>query len=201
MALVQRVDIVAPLLKRGQPLGPRTVGIGDVVDLPAEAVDLKHRLALLARQNAHRRVERTAGRGCPVTRRWLPPPQASCAGRRFGHGPPSHRPAGRSRSPSRRGCRPSSSSGPRCTRLAEGIAHLQQLNDLVGESLDHRDLEPEPEILDFGAERFAFIEQRLGSRRERMQALQERRPTPAPRRAPRRKRLRPPAHRAEDRRD
>src|SRR6202171_3505440 len=64
--LVQRVDVVTPLLKRGQPFGPRAIGIGDVVDLPAKAVDLKHRLALLARQNAHRRVERTAGSGCPV---------------------------------------------------------------------------------------------------------------------------------------
>src|SRR6202048_2362629 len=68
MALVQRVDIVTPLLKRGQPFGPRTIGIRDVVDLPAKAVDLKHRLALLARQNAHRRVKRTAGSGCPVIR-------------------------------------------------------------------------------------------------------------------------------------
>src|SRR5258708_23320908 len=67
MALIQRVDIVAPLLKRGQPLGPRTIGIGDVVDLPAKAVNLEHRLALLARQDAHRGIERTAGRGCPVT--------------------------------------------------------------------------------------------------------------------------------------
>ena len=68
MALVQRVDIVTPLLQRRQPLRPRPAGIGDVVYLPAKAVDLKHRLALRARQNAHRRVERTAGRGCPVTR-------------------------------------------------------------------------------------------------------------------------------------
>ena len=66
MALIQRVDIVTPLLQGGQPLRPRAIGIGDVVDLPAEAVDLKHRLALLARQNAHRRVKRTAGRGRPV---------------------------------------------------------------------------------------------------------------------------------------
>jgi hypothetical protein len=45
------------LLQRRQPLGPRPVGIGDVVDLPAEAVDLEHRLALAARQDAHRGVE------------------------------------------------------------------------------------------------------------------------------------------------
>ena len=68
MALIQRVDIVAPLLQRRQPRVARAIGIRDIVDLPAEAVDLEHRLALLARQNAHRRVERTAGRGCPVTR-------------------------------------------------------------------------------------------------------------------------------------
>ena len=68
MALIQRVDVVAPLLERGQPLGPRAVGIGDVVDLPAETVDLEHRLALVARQDAHRRIERTAGRGGAVIR-------------------------------------------------------------------------------------------------------------------------------------
>ena len=55
------------MLQRGQPLAPRPVGIGDVVDLPAEAVDLEHRLALFARQDAHRRIERTAGRGGAVT--------------------------------------------------------------------------------------------------------------------------------------
>jgi hypothetical protein len=53
------------LLKRGQPFRPRPVGIRDIVDLPAKAVDLEHRLALLARQDAHRRVKRTAGRGVP----------------------------------------------------------------------------------------------------------------------------------------
>src|SRR6266436_3687994 len=68
MALIQRVDIVTPLLQRGQPFRPRTIGIGDVIDLAAKTVDLKHRLALLARQNAHRRVKRTAGSGCPVIR-------------------------------------------------------------------------------------------------------------------------------------
>jgi hypothetical protein len=45
------------LLKGRQPLRPWAVGIGDIVDLPAKAVDLKHRLALLERQNPHRRVE------------------------------------------------------------------------------------------------------------------------------------------------
>ena len=59
-ALIQCVDIVTPLLKCCQPFRPRTVGIRDVVDLTAETVDLEHRLALLARQNPHRRVKRTA---------------------------------------------------------------------------------------------------------------------------------------------
>src|SRR5258705_11399529 len=75
MALIQRVDIIAPLLERGQPFGPRAVGIGDVVDLPAKAVDLEHRLALVARQDAHRGIERTAGRGGAVI----------CVGRRRLH--------------------------------------------------------------------------------------------------------------------
>src|SRR5580698_814404 len=68
MALVECCDIVTPLLKCGQPLRPRPVGIRDVVDLPAKAVDLEHRLALLARQNPHRRVERAARRGAAVAR-------------------------------------------------------------------------------------------------------------------------------------
>ena len=50
MALIQRVDIVTPLLQRRQPLRPRAIGIGDVIDLPAKTVDLEHRLALLTRQ-------------------------------------------------------------------------------------------------------------------------------------------------------
>ena len=62
LAPIERVDIVAPLLQRGQPLVARAIGIGDVVDLPAKTVDLKHRLALRARQNAHRRVERASRR-------------------------------------------------------------------------------------------------------------------------------------------
>jgi hypothetical protein len=32
--------------------------VGDIIDLAAEAVDLKHGVALLARQNLHRRIER-----------------------------------------------------------------------------------------------------------------------------------------------
>src|SRR6266436_9687542 len=72
MALIQGVDIVTPLLQRGQPFGPRAIGIGDVIDLAAKTVDLEHRLALLARQDTHRRIKRTAGRGGPVT----------CVGRR-----------------------------------------------------------------------------------------------------------------------
>jgi hypothetical protein len=62
--------------------------------------------------------------------------------------------------------------------LAQRIAHFQQTNDLLGERLDHRDLEPEPKVLHFGAERLALIEQRLGPHRQRMQALQQRRRGP-----------------------
>ena len=54
------------------------VGIGNVVDLTAEGVDLEHRLALRTRQDPHRCVKRTAGRGRPGT----------CVGRRLdGHAP------------------------------------------------------------------------------------------------------------------
>src|SRR2546423_169264 len=66
MAPIERVNIVAPSLERRQPLGPWTVRIGDVVDLAAKTVDLEHRLALRTRQDAHRGVERAAGRGAAV---------------------------------------------------------------------------------------------------------------------------------------
>ena len=56
--------------------------------------------------------------------------------------------------------------------LAQGIAHLQHVDDLVGKGLDHGHLQPEPEILHLGAERPAFIEQGFGAHRERVQALQ-----------------------------
>src|SRR3974390_2228866 len=119
MALVERIDVVAPLLQRLQPFGARPVGIGDVVDLPAEAVDLKHRLALRTRQDAHRRVERTAGRGCPVTR------VGCCRLKR--HAPAAGLDTGR-RPTARRVISPaipprlwaSSSSGLRCTRSLRG---------------------------------------------------------------------------------
>src|SRR5437868_6185449 len=35
--------------------------IGDIVDLAAERIDFEHRLALRARHDAHRRIERAAG--------------------------------------------------------------------------------------------------------------------------------------------
>src|SRR5882724_10807102 len=59
--------------------------------------------------------------------------------------------------------------------LAQGIAYFQKANDLVGESLNHGDLKPEPEIPHFGTERFAFREQTFGPRGKGMQALQQRR--------------------------
>ena len=85
--------------------------------------------------------------------------------------------------------------------LARGIAHLQHADDLVGEGLDHRDLEPEPEILHLGAQRLAFVEQRLGPHRKRMQALQQLRRRFCLVQVPRRMRRRQPAHRAAGRRD
>src|SRR6266853_3775956 len=100
--------------------------------------------------------------------RWPPPSEASCAGRRFGHGPPSQRPA------RHLACQAAEAMGDQFKGaemhgLAQGIAHLQKTDDLVGESLDHGDLEPEPKIPHLGAERLAFVEQDLGSRRKRMQ--------------------------------
>ena len=137
MALIQRVDIVAPLLKRGQPFRPRPVGIGDVVDLPAKAVDLKHRLALLARQNPHRRVKRTAGRGGPVTR-------IGCR-RLERHAPAAGLDTGR-RPTARRAISPamppmlwaSNSIGPRCTVSLRGSRTFSRPHDLVGETSGSR---------------------------------------------------------------
>jgi hypothetical protein len=65
---VQRVDVVAPCLQRGAARLARARRVGDVIDLAAETVDLEHGLALRARQDAHRRVERAAGRDGPVIR-------------------------------------------------------------------------------------------------------------------------------------
>ena len=175
MALIQRVDIVAPLLERGQPLGPRTVGIGDVVDLTAETVDLEHRLALRRaaecasrrRTNCRTRWSRNSALAAAVSSVMRRPPVSTRA---------AVRPRGASfRRRCRRGCEPSNSSGPRCTLSLRGSRTFSISDDLVGERLDHGDLKPEPEIPDFGAERLAFVEQRFGAHRERMQALQQRR--------------------------
>ena len=103
LAPVQRVDIVAPLLKRRQPLGARAIGIGDVVDLPAESCrsETSPRAARAAecasprRTNCRTRMSRNS--------HWLAAVSTSCAGRRFGHGPPSHRAAGHLAARSRRG--------------------------------------------------------------------------------------------------
>src|SRR3954466_4077876 len=57
--------------------------------------------------------------------------------------------------------------------LAERITRLQQSNDLFGESLDHGYFEPKAEILHFGGERSALVEQPLGPRGKQMQTFQE----------------------------
>src|SRR5205814_5498822 len=57
--------------------------------------------------------------------------------------------------------------------LAQGIAYFQKTNDLAGESLNHGNLKPEPEIPHLGTERFAFRKQALGPRGKGMQALQQ----------------------------
>src|SRR5439155_7661246 len=56
----ERVDLGAPPVEAGQAFRARTVRIRDVVDAPAEAVDFEHRIALRARQDPHRRIERAA---------------------------------------------------------------------------------------------------------------------------------------------
>src|SRR6185437_10828939 len=126
MALIERVDVVAPLLDRRQPFRPRPGGISDIVNLPAEIVDLEHRVALLARQDPHRCVEGAAGRGRPIIR---------VRRRRLKR----HAPAARldvGRRPTVRcmtspaippAVRASNSSGDRCTRSLRGSRSLSSL--------------------------------------------------------------------------
>src|SRR6185437_11392700 len=127
IAPIERVDVVAPLLERSQPLRPWSVGIGDVVHLAAEAVDLEHRLALVRRQDAHRRVERATGRGGRVTgfrRGFLGGflggfllHHAPAAGLETGCWPTARRAISR---PMPARLQPTSSSGDRCTRSLRG---------------------------------------------------------------------------------
>ena len=54
---IKRIDIAPPLIQRLEAFRARTIGVGDVIDLTAETVDIEHRIALFARQDTHRRVE------------------------------------------------------------------------------------------------------------------------------------------------
>src|SRR3954447_10165561 len=117
MTAVERVEAPTPLLERRQPLGARDLRVGDVVDMPAKAVDLKHRLALGARQNPHRGVERAAGRGCPVIEVRRLTPHAPAAGLDTGRRPTARRMISPARPPTL--CS-SSSAAPRCTVSLRG---------------------------------------------------------------------------------
>ena len=56
-----RTPHLTKLMRTGAwTLQARAVRIRDVVNAPAEAVDFEHRVALLARQDPHRRIERAA---------------------------------------------------------------------------------------------------------------------------------------------
>ena len=59
-AEIKRVKVGTPLLKLLAAQIARAGIIGDVIDRAAERIDLEHRLALGAGQNAHSLVERTA---------------------------------------------------------------------------------------------------------------------------------------------
>ena len=58
---IDRLDPRAPFAKPKPALGVRRGRIRDVIDQPAERIDFEHRLALRARQDPHRGVERAAG--------------------------------------------------------------------------------------------------------------------------------------------
>ena len=60
LAGIEQRDIVAIAVQFGKSGVARPVGIGDVIDLAAELVDLEHGLAFGARQNPHRQIERRA---------------------------------------------------------------------------------------------------------------------------------------------
>lgn len=55
------VDVVLPLFQARTARGRRRVTVGDIVDRPAKRVNFKHGLPLRSRQDAHGRIERTAG--------------------------------------------------------------------------------------------------------------------------------------------
>src|SRR5262249_4772255 len=62
LARVERIDIGAPALELLPAFGARSPRIRDVVDLAAKGIDFEHRLALRARQYAHRVIERATRR-------------------------------------------------------------------------------------------------------------------------------------------
>jgi 2,3-bisphosphoglycerate-independent phosphoglycerate mutase len=58
---VKRVDIFTPRCQHRQ-LVARHIAIGDIVDRATKGINLEHRLTLLAAENAHGEIERTAAR-------------------------------------------------------------------------------------------------------------------------------------------
>ena len=133
-AAVERVDIGAPALRAARAARSRGPGVvGDVVDRAAERIDLEHRLALRARQDAHRGVERAAGgalgaAGCGLGARSLTHLAASATGASD---------AGR-HGATRRGRTPAMAQRGDCGlaemhALAQRIARLQQRDEAMRE--------------------------------------------------------------------
>ncbi len=172
VAPVERLDAAAPCRQRGEAQVARTGGIGDVVDLAAKSVDREHRLALGLGQDAHRRIERAAGRPGRIE---------SAVRRRRAHGslerpaaPPCCAAGGTAIPPAT----PASAariapSLVRCTFSLRGIATGDQADDATGHRRDHRHLESQAKIANRCRKALALLEQGRGAVREPMQAAQQ----------------------------
>ena len=184
---VERVDVVAPLRRAAAMRASRAaVAVGDVVDRAAERIDLEHRLALRARQDAHgrdrtscrralRAPARSRYRACDVTA--SAPHRAACCAADAGS-----RPRTTGTAPSGRRLR---------RRLAEMHAFAQRIARVSRiatrrsrQRLDHGDFQRQPGIVDAARQSArlrsssaavrAARSRRQSSQRRRLAALAER---------------------------
>ena len=167
---IERVDVAAPLLKRGLPRVARARIVGDIVDRAAERIDFEHRLAL----------RRAAGCACRY--------RTSCARRvrAAGVGVVTHAPRGLCAAAEKR--RPIRPKPPRSTpskresgdrrhgkvhALAQRIARLQDARQPVRQRVDDGNLERKPRVVDRRGKAVALAKQALGARGELVQAIEQ----------------------------
>jgi len=168
MTLIQRLDIVTPLLKRGEPLSRG----------PSESAYRRP-----AGKNCRSETSPRAARAAKCAS----PRKTNCGSRgpgtRAGCRLERHAPAAgldTCRRPTRRrvvslATPPmlwrSNSMGLRCTVSLNGSRIFRSRTILSAKSRNHGDFKPEAKILHLSAERFAVIEQNLVPHRQRMQAI------------------------------